>query len=469
MSTSSSVEKLSGLKRRIDITVPADKVTELYNQRIKKVATTAKLDGFQPGKSKNKLVETRKMKVVESRFGKGILAEVAEELMKSNFARVIDEQKLKVAGMRPIAPDQELRLGNELKFSAEVELYPEIHLADMTNVKLERSVVAIEETDIDEMISTLLKQNADWVESDKPAQKGSKVIIDFEGKIDGNELERGSAKDFHLELGQNRMIPGFEDDLIGAKAGETREVTCTFPKDYPRPELADQTANFVVQVKQVLEPKEPEVNEEFAKKLGVEGGVNELRTEVKETMQKQVEHLLRDQLKMKVLQKLAELNPIEVPDCMVAAEIQHLHEMTKERTGVAQNQTQEQMKTLYGSKAEERVRLGLLLGEIIKKYHLKADDQKVRERIEMMASAYPQPEQFVAWYYGNKQMLAEVESVVLEDQATEKLLEQMQVQDKNISYKEATKPHQHDENCDHDHDHEHHGHEHTHEKKEQDD
>ncbi|OGO93068.1 MAG: trigger factor [Coxiella sp. RIFCSPHIGHO2_12_FULL_44_14] len=432
MSKSSLVEKLAGLRRKLEVVVPAEKVVQAYDERLKKVARSAKIDGFRPGKIPEK--------VIEQRFGQNVLFEIAQELMQQYFSLAVEEHELKIVSIPELTP-QNIKRGEALQYSVEFEVYPDIQLPDLSQVQIERQIIELQDQDIVNMLKMLAKQQAEWVEVERLAQTGDRVVMDFAGTIDGELFENGSAKNFQLELGSGQMIPGFEDSLLGIKAGEERDIKCTFPAEYHHQDLAGKEATFKITVHKVQEPKLPEINDEFAGKTGLDT-LDELKQEIEKSMKKQVAQLMHDRVKQKVMEKLLELNTIEIPEALIDAEIEHLQQL-------ALQQLSEQAKNVdaanlfprehFEKQARRRVTLGLLLGEVIKQHELKVEPQKVRERVEQIAAVYHKPEEVMVWYYSNKRMLAEVESVVLEDQAVDKLLGQMQVTDEKISYEEATK------------------------------
>lgn len=433
MAKSSTVEKLSGLKRRVEVEVAADKVTAAYGQRVNKVAQSAKIDGFRQGKVPQK--------VIEQRFGKNILLEVAEELMREHFISAVEEHKLRIAGNPQIIP-REIKQGAPLQYSIEFEVYPEIELADLSQVNMTRERVELTEQDIDNMLDVLRKQQAEWVAVERAAQVGDQVSIDFEGKIDGVPFERGAAQGFTLELGAKQMIPGFEDAIVGKNPGDSFVITCRFPETYSQADLAGKEATFDTTLHKVMEPKLPELNDEFAKRVGLEGGMDALRAEVRKNMQRQVDQMMQDRFKRQVLDKLLELNKIELPEGLIDAEMEHMQETALARFGEnAKNMDKEKLfpAEQFKPHAVERVTLGLILGEVIKKYELSTDDAKVKAKIQEIAAVYGQPEQVEAWYYSNERMLSEVKAVVLEMQAVDKLAEQMHIEEQVISYEQATK------------------------------
>lgn len=435
MAKSSSVEKLVGLRRRVDVVIPVEEVNHAYDERIKKVSKSAKIDGFRPGKIP--------AKVIEQRFGNNVLMEVAQELMESHFMDIVKENELRIVGTPELTP-KNVKRGEELQFSVEFEVYPDVTLADLSQTHIERQRVELSSEDINKMMGVVAKQQAEWVEVDRPAQNGDQVTIDFEGSINGELFENGSAKGFELELGSRQMIPGFEEGILTMKAGEVRDIECTFPASYQHETLAGQKATFKITLHKVAEPKLPEINDEFAKKIGFEEGLDELKQSIAKNMSKQIEQLMHDRVKQKVMQTLLDLNTVELPNVLIDAEIEHLQQMALQRLGDKVKSEDVKAADLFPrehfeDQARRRVTLGLLLGEVIKQNKLNVDAGKVREKIEQMAAMYHQPDQLIAWYYNNKRMLAEVESVVLEDQAVGKLLEQMLVKEVMISYEEATK------------------------------
>lgn len=427
------IENLEGLRRRLVVEISAEEIEKAYQERLKKIAKTTKLPGFRPGKADPK--------ILEKRYGKEILQEVGNELMQSNVRNAIIEEKVQIAGTPQVEPFEAER-NKTLKIVVNYETYPEIELKDMKGVQVERVTAEIMKEDVDKVLEGLRQQNAHWKEVDRPAKEHDRVIVDFEGTIDGEPFEQNAAKDFQMELGAKRMIPGFEEGVEGMKPGEERDINVTFPKEYPSQDLAGKEAVFKIKVHKVLESELPELDDAFAEKLGFkEGGLDKLKAEVRKSMERELDRALSARLKMEVLDKLVELNPIEVPEALVSTEIDHLQQLTRQQ--LAQSQSKEQADNVelprepYIEQAKKRVILGLLLGEVIKQQAIKADPDQVRAKVEEIASTYQKPEEVVAWYYNNKRMLSEVESAVLEDQTVAKLLEQLEVNEKKISYEEA--------------------------------
>ncbi len=430
-----SLEALNGLKRRLTIQIPTTQVEVVYQARLKKAAKNAKLAGFRPGKVP--------MNVLEKRYGQEILGEAANELLQSQFQEAVKEKHLHIAG-NPHIETSQVAKGKPVEFVIHFEVFPEITLKSLKGQHIHRYHIEVKEPDVDQMLHSLQKQHAEWEEVDRAAKIGDRVVLDFEGSINGEPFDRGSAKDFQLELGSKRMIEGFEEGIVGIKPGETKDIKVTFPKDYPGEELAGKKAVFKITVHKVKEPKLPLVDDEFAKKLGIqEGGLNKLRSEIQTTMQTESKQIVKRRLKKDILDKLVEVNPVEIPESLVDAEVDHLQQMTRQQMA-AQTQRPEEAKKIelprepYVDQAKKRVALGLLLAEVIKEHEIKVDADQVRARVEEIAKAYHKPEEVISWYYNNKRMLSEIESVVLEDQAIEKLLAQTDIHEKDISYEEAT-------------------------------
>ncbi|AAO90277.1 trigger factor [Coxiella burnetii] len=432
----SSIEKLGGLKQRLTITVPAEEVDKAYKSRLLKVARTAKIPKFRPGKASPA--------VVEKLYGKAILQEVGSELIQSSLREAVEEHQLRVAGAPDIKMDKILR-GEPFKYVVNFEVYPEITLESLAGETIERTQVEITEEDLDKMLEALRKQYAEWKEMDRPAKADDRVIIDFEGTLDGKPFERGSAKDFQLELGSKRMIAGFEEGIEGMKPGESKALDITFPADYPSEDLAGKAAVFNITLQKVMAPELPVLDEQFAERLGIkEGGLEALRQKVRTNMEKEVHHHMENKLKMAVLDKLIERNPIEVPESLIEAEIDHLQQMTRQQVAMQTHKPDEAKKMElprdpYREQATKRVKLGLLLAEVVKQHKIKADPEQLRARVEEVAASYQDPEKVISWYYTNKQMLSEIESVVLEDQAVAQLMSELEVKDQAIPYEEAVK------------------------------
>ena len=412
-----SVDTAEGLQRRLTITVPADAVDSAVKSRLQQLAKTQRINGFRPGKVP--------VSVIKKRFGTAVRQEVAGDVMQRNFYEAIMQEKITPAGMPTFEMKTDID-GQDLEFIAAFEVYPTVEVKGVSDLKIEKPVVEIKDKDLDEMMVTLQKQHADWKEVRRKARKDDRVVIDFVGTVEGEEFEGGKAEDFTLELGKNRMIPGFEDNLVGAKKGEEVVADVTFPDDYQAEALKGKAASFVIQVNKVEGQALPKVDDEFAKLFGVdEGGVEALRAEVTKNMQRELDQTLKAQIKENVIAALLEKNSLDLPQALVDQEIEALREQAKQRfeqQGQGQN-LPELPADLFTDNAKRRVSVGLLLGEIIKNEELKPESSRVEGLIESMASAYEDPSEVVEYYQSNEELMQQMNNVALEEQAIDWIVE----------------------------------------------
>ena len=426
-----SVETTQGLERRLTITVPSDTVDSAVKSRLQQLAKTQRINGFRPGKVP--------VSVIKKRFGQAVRQEVAGDVMQQNFYQAVIQEKIQPAGMPKfeLTKDED---GQDLEFTASFEVYPEVEVKGVSDIEIEKPVVEITDEDLDNMMETLQEQHATWKEVKRKAKKDDKVIIDFVGSIDGEEFEGGKAEDFALELGKDRMIPGFEKPLVGAKTGEEVTIEVTFPEDYHAEALKGKEAQFTVNVKKVEGLTLPKVDEEFAKLFGIEDGdVEALKAEVRKNMERELGQTLKTQLKEEVIAKLLEKNELDLPAALVDQEVNALREQAKQRfsqQGGGQN-LPDLPADLFKDNAQRRVSIGLLLGEIIKQNDLKADQEKVDSLIETMASAYEDPQEVVDYYKNNQELMQQMQNVALEEQAIEWVVGQAKVTEVNKPFDEV--------------------------------
>ena len=428
-----SVETTQGLERKMTVAVPGEKVESAVNMRLQEAARNVKLNGFRKGKVP--------YKVIKSKFGAGVRQEVVGEMMSQSYYEAIDQESLKPAGQPEIVP-KNLGEGQDLEFVATFQVYPEISLPDFSIIKAERLRAEISETDIDEMIETLRKQKQSWEVVDRAAAPDDMVNIDYVGRRDGEDFEGGNAQGTNLLLGSERMIPGFESGVEGRLAGDIFTLNLSFPKEYHNTELADQEVAFEVTLNSVSEQVMPAIDEEFYKGFGVnEGGNDAFREEVTNNMRRELKAASRNKLKSKIMDSLVEAVDAEIPDALVAGEIEQLRRQAMQQFGGGQNIDATMLPDdLFKEQAVRRVLLGLVLGEVIKQQKLKADPTKVRESIEELASTYESPDEVINWYYGNQEQLATVESSVLEDQVFDYVIGQSAVTDRLMDYQEVIQP-----------------------------
>jgi trigger factor len=426
-----SVENTSALERRMTIGVPAERIETEVNKRLQQTARKAKIPGFRPGKVP--------MSVIRQRYEDGARQEALGDLIQATFYEAVVEQKLNPAGAPSVEP-KTFEKGKDLEYIATFEVFPEFTVAGFESISVERLSADVADSDLDNMLEILRKQNVSFEVVDRAAQNEDQLNIDFVGKIDGEAFAGGSATGTQLVLGSGRMIPGFEDGLVGAKAGEERVLNLTFPEDYQNLELAGKTAEFTVTVNTVSAPTLPELNETFFKQFGIkETNIEGFRTEVRKNMERELRQAIKSKVKNQVMDGLLAANPIEVPKALLENEVNRLRVQAVQQFGG--NIKPDQLPAeLFEEQAKRRVELGLIVAEVVKQFDLKPDDTRVRELIQEMASAYQEPEQVVAWYYKNEQQMNEVRSVVLEEQVVDTVLQKASVTDKAVSYEEAVKP-----------------------------
>ena len=427
-----SVETTSGLERRMTVGIPADRIENEVNKRLQQTAKRARVDGFRPGKVL--------MSVIRKRFGASAHQEVIGEVIQSSFYEAIMQEKLNPAGAPSVEP-KSMEAGKDFEYVATFEVYPEVTLAGFEAISVERPESEVTEADVDTMLETLRKQNTRFEAVERAAENGDQVTIDFVGKIDGEAFQGGTANGTNLVLGSGRMIPGFEEGLVGAKAGDSLTLKVTFPEDYQNLDLAGKAAEFETTVQAVAAPALPELNDEFFAQFGVnEGGLEGFRAEVRKNMERELRQAIKTKVKGQVMDGLLKTNTVEVPKALISNEIDRLREQAVQQFGGANIQASQLPAELFEEQAKRRVSLGLIVAEVVKQNDIKPDNDRVRAMVEELASAYQEPEQVVNWYYQNEQQLGEIQSVVLEEQVVDTVLQKAQVTDKKVAYEEAVKP-----------------------------
>ena len=423
-----TVETLEGLERRLIITVPAANIEDAVTAELRNIAKNRRFDGFRKGKVP--------LKMVAQMYGKAVRQDVMGEVMQRHFIEAIVKEKINPAGAPTFEP-VENEAGKDLVFNATFEVYPEIELKGLENIVVEKPTTEVTDADVEEMIDTLRKQQAGWVEVNEAAEEGKRATIDFTGSIDGEEFEGGKAENFPLEMGAGRMIPGFEDGITGKTAGMEFEIDVTFPEDYHAENLKGKAAKFLIKVNKVEARELPEMNDEFVAKFGVtEGGVDALKAEVRKNMERELKQAIKSRIKEQALDGLVKENDIDVPSALIDQEIGVLRQQAAQRFGGNPEAAEQLPRELFEEQAKRRVVVGLLLGEVISAEELKADDEKVKELITEMATAYEDPSEVVAYYEQNEQMMQNMRNVALEEQAVDAILAKAQVSDKEVGFNE---------------------------------
>ena len=429
-----SIETTSGLERRLTVGVPAERIESEVNNRLQKAAGNVRLAGFRPGKVP--------MKVMRQRFGAGVRQEVLGEVMSRSFQEAVIQEKLRPAGQPSIEP-KNLEEGKDLEYVATFEVFPEVEIVEIKGLEVEKPVAQVTDADVDNIIDVFRKQQGKWTVVERAAAAGDKVNIDYVGTRDGAAFDGGSASGSDLELGSGRMIPGFEEGVAGMVAGEEKTLQLSFPEDYHNEELKGAAVTFKVTVNSVLELVPAELNEELFARYGVDdGGLDKFRSEVRQNMARELKNAVQGKIKQQVMEAVAVAHEsLEVPKALIAREVEALRDQMFQQFGGAAGKDLDLKSLLpddmFRDNAERRVKLGLVLAELVGKLGLKVNADKVREAIEELASTYQDPEEVVNWYYSSQEQLASVESRVLEDQMVEKLLESANIIEKPCSYQDA--------------------------------
>ncbi|KGD84481.1 trigger factor [Pantoea sp. BS_4] len=423
-----SVETTQGLGRRITITVAADSIESAVKKELVDVAKKVRIDGFRKGKVP--------MNIVAQRYGASVRQDVLGDLMTRNFVDAIIKEKINPAGAPNYVPG-EYKEGQDFTYAVEFEVYPEVELKGLENIEVEKPQVEVTDADVDTMLETLRKQQANWIETDAAAGAEDRATLDFTGSVDGEEFEGGKASDFVLAMGQGRMIPGFEEGVVGHKAGETFTIDVKFPDDYHAENLKGKDAKFEIVLKKVETRELPELTEEFIKRFGVEdGSVAGLRAEVRKNMERELKGAIRNRVKTQAIDGLVEANPIDVPAALIDSEIDVLRRQAAQRFGGNEKQALELPRELFEEQAKRRVVVGLLLGEVIRTHELKADEDRVKVLIEEMASAYEDPQEVIEFYSKNNELMNNMRNVALEEQAVEAVLAKAKVSEKETNFQE---------------------------------
>ena len=426
-----NLETLSSLERRLSVTLPLDKVNSEVESRLKRLARTVKLHGFRPGKVP--------MKIVEQQFGGQVRQEVLGDAVQQSFGEAVKEKNLRVAGY----PRIEVRPGDapaeKFEYVATFEVYPEVTIGALAQVKIERPVVNINHAEVDKTIDILRKQRTHYHVVDRGAQSGDQVRMDYRGTLAGEAFEGGTGADQNALLGSGQLLADFERNLIGMKAAESREFDVHFPDEYHGKEVAGKDAHFAVQVKEVREPHVPEADAAFARSLGVtDGDLSKMRADVKANLEREVKRRAETRVKDQVMKSLLDATKVEVPRALLDLEIERLMQNMRhdlEQKGLKPDQIP-MPKEAFEPEALRRVSLGLILAEMVRLHKLEAKPDQIKAVIQEYAQSYEKPEEVVRWYYQQAERLREVESIVLEDNVVQWTLSNANVEDKPTAFDE---------------------------------
>lgn len=421
-----SVEKVSNVERRLTIVVPVEKIEEAYSKQINRYAKNANIKGFRPGKAP--------LSYITQRFGDDARKEAMGDVIQQALYEAITQQNLKPINTPRVEP--KLMVPNQpLEFVALFEVLPEIEKVQFSIDSLEKLLVDITSDEVDHVIEQLKKQYTKWNIVERPAKEKDRVVIDYYSIFEGQADTENKIENFPLELGNKIMLPGFEDGLIGAKTGDELTLNLSFPSDFTVAERAGKSVDFVVSVKQVFEAEVPELNNQFIQRLGVKSGKEEdLKEQVKQSLEQERDRLVNEKMKEQVFRQLLEQNPIEVPNSLVAREAKNIHDEIYPHEHNHHQHSEDEM-TTFRDVAQKRVALGLLLSEYAQQVHLQSDKEKVRQRIQEIASVYENPQEVVEWLSSDERR-AGIEAQVMEDQVMDKLIEGVPVTEKSVSYAE---------------------------------
>lgn len=428
-----AVNVISDKQTQLTVKVPVGTIQSKVESRIRSLAKTAKIDGFRKGKVP--------VSHIRAQYGAGIQQEVINDVIRDTVFQVLADKKVRAVGVPSI---DDVKLENDfLVYQASVETMPEVQVKGLDEIEVERQVATVSDEDVDTMIENLQKQRQTFETKDGELGDGDEATFDFEGSIDGEKFEGGSAEDFRLVIGSGQMIPGFEDGMKGMKAGEERAIKVTFPEDYQAENLKGKEADFKITLKEVKEAKLPELNDEFFELFGVtEGGLDKLKTDVRKNMEREIKNAARNQVKQAAFDALVDKNEFDVPNAMLAAEIDRQRNLMLQRFaqqfGANPNTFDKNMlpDELFEDQALRAVRLGVLVGQIIDKQKLEVDQERVTAFIAEAAENYEDPNEVIEYYTNDKQERAGIEAVVLEDQVVEYILSQAKVTDKEVKYQD---------------------------------
>jgi trigger factor len=427
MAIQTDIEDLGGLQRRVDLTVAASEVAQEVSQRLARIARQTKMPGFRPGKVP--------MKIVTASYGSQVQAEVMREKLGSALTSALDASKLRLAGSPRLEP-KSVEDASQIAFSATFEVYPDIEFGDLSKLELHRFACVISEADVDRTIEIVRRQRAPRSAVERPAADGDRVTVDFNGTVDGQAFEGGAARDFAFNLGEGRMLPDFERAVRGLGAGEQAQFVLTFPSDYPATKVAGRSAQFEVQVRRVEALQLPALDADFARALGVaDGDLTRMRAELKTNLEREVASRLRTRARDHVFEALLAGTHFEVPQSLVDEELQRLERSTT-AAGSSAATSHAPDNAALARVAQHRVRLGLLIGELVARNGLQPRQDQIRKAVESIAQSYENPSEVIHWYLGSRERLAEIEAGLTEDNVVNWALSRAKVSEVNVPFDE---------------------------------
>jgi len=428
-----NVETLEKLERKITLTLPVSVIQSEVDVRLKRLARTVKMDGFRPGKVP--------MSVVQQRYGYSVQYDVMNDKVGQAFSAAANEANLRIAG-QPTITEKDGAPEGELAFDAVFEVYPEVKLGDIAEAQVEKLTAEVDDAAIDRTLDILRKQRQTFSQrpAAEPAVDGDRVTVDFEGKIDGETFQGGKAEDFQYSVGEGQMLKEFEEAVRGMKVGESKTFPLDFPADYHGKEVAGKQADFMVTVKKIEQANLPEVNELLAKSLGIaDGTVDGLRADIKKNLEREVKFRVLSRNKQAVMDALISKAELDLPKASVQAEVERMIESARadlKQRGIKDADKAPIPDDVFRPQAERRVRLGLVVAELVRANALQAKPEQIKAHIDELAASYEKPADVVRWYQSDRQRLAEVEAVVIENNVTDFVLSKAKVTEKAVSFDE---------------------------------
>ena len=428
-----TVENLENLERKVVLSLPRSEVNAAVEKQLRQTARRVRIDGFRPGKAP--------LHMVESMYGASIQNDVLNELAQKAFYDVAVAQDLKIAGMPRLEGVEEQDSKEEFKFAAIFEVFPEITVGDLSAQEVEKAVTNVGDAEIEQTIEILRKQRTRFEHADREAREGDRVIIDFEGKIDGVAFDGGSSQNYPFILGQGQMLPEFEAGVLGLKENESKDVEVNFPEDYHGKEVAGKTAVFTITLKNVSEPVLPEVDEAFAKAMGIESGdVNQMREEVKKNVLREVKRRTEAQTKESAMEALLKSTEVQVPKALIADEAGRLAQEMKQNfinQGMADAANLDLPADMFNEQAERRVKLGLILAKIVEENQLEPKDEQIKAIVTEFADSYEDPQEVIDWYFADASRLQGPTSLAVEANVVDYVLGKAKVNEKVLSFDEV--------------------------------
>ena len=423
------------VEQSITISIPADDIQKQVKTKLNSAQRSAKIKGFRKGKAP--------IDVVKKMYEPEIRQDVINDAVIKKFYELVEEKNFKPVGRPNLVPER-IEMEKDIIFKATFEVYPEISLGNLSRLSYTKAVSSVAEEDVNKTIENIRKRMCAWEPKGGNSSSGDQIKIDFVGKIDEEEFEGGSAKDFVVEIGSKSMIEGFEDGLIGLKKSDNKDLNLTFPEDYGKTELASKKVVFNVEVKEVLKPKLPALNEEFFKSTGLEAkNTNEFKKEIKNKLDEDLKNIIENKSKSSILDSLREAHAFEVPSAMIESEVNNMRQNAARRVGMDPKDMNEDLfpKETFIEEAKKRVSVGVILNKIIEEKGIKADGERVRKMVEDRASMYKEPQQVVNWFYSNEEQLRSIESISLEEQVIEILLSEANAVEEELTYEECVTGH----------------------------